>query len=44
MIRLFKEKIFSFDNIDKTEKVKPVFTNEKNIIKMPVSYGTFIKN
>jgi hypothetical protein len=44
MIRLFKEKIFSFDNIDKKEKPKPAFINEKDIIKMPMSYGTFIKN
>ena len=44
MIRLFKEKIFSFDNIDKNEKPKPVYINEKIIIKMPISYGTFIKN
>lgn len=43
MIRLFKEKIFSFENIDKNEKSKPVMT-EKNVIKIPISYGTFIKN
>jgi len=44
MIRLFKEKIFSFDKIDPNKKPKTVHKNEVNIIKMPVSYGTFIKS